>query len=66
MFILLFSGKDNCFQEKQKSLCTRMDLDGSYVKMQWVDARQNDYLCPITELSVQEEQKRIMDTVAGR
>lgn len=70
VFFLLFKGKDTCFQEKQKPLCTRMDLDGSYVKMQWVDARQNDYLtlylCSIRELSVLEEQKRIVDTVTGR
>lgn len=34
VFFMLFRGKDNHFQEKQKSPYTRMALDGSYVKTQ--------------------------------
>lgn len=44
VFFLLFRGKETSFLEKQKHLCKKMDLDGYYVKMWWVNARQNDYL----------------------
>jgi len=41
---MLLRDNDNHFQQKQKSPCTRMDANGAYVKIQWVVARENDYL----------------------
>lgn len=62
----VFQWQGQPFSRKTKNLCTRLNLDGSFVETLVVDARENDYLilslCPIREFSVQEEWKRIMDT----